>query len=75
MADDKIYAFNEGSVGQPNKTLMVRESDLNRSQKDELLQKAIFDFRYLPKEVQDNFINYIVIENARKFNDGEKSSK
>ena len=72
---EKIYSFNEGSVGQPNKTLVVRESDLNRSQKDELLAKAIFDFRYLPVEVQESFINYIVIENARKFNDGEKSSK
>jgi len=72
---EKIYSFNEGSVGQPNKTLVVRESDLNRSQKDELLAKAIFDFRYLPIEVQESFISYIVIENARKFNDGEKSSK
>ena len=72
---EKIYSFNEGSVGQPNKTLVVRESDLNRSQKDELLAKAIFDFRYLPVEVQESFISYIVIENARKFNDGEKSSK
>ena len=72
---EKIYSFNEGSVGKPNKVLMVKESDLNRSQKDELFTKAIFDFRYLPIDVQESFINYIVVENARKFNDGEKSSK
>lgn len=75
MATERIYSFNEGEVGKPNKILVVRESDLNRSQKDELFRKAIFDFRYLPIDVQESFISYIVVENARKFNDGEKSSK